>query len=210
MKQLFAIAVLFGPLTMQGQNITHSKFSFIQQGTFAAGNPAIPNGNISFQVQAGTDPNNPGQTATFLLYTFFQFAADGSSSTFIQVFGTLPDGSFSGPTTERMVLDVDTAQLTPQFVSNCTATFFPVLNVVCSETAPTGIIHLEFRENGLERSRGTSEGESTLGPVTIHQRASGDQSSANMTGTFFGIPVTDSLSQVGVNRNTFLEITRNQ
>ena len=216
MKKLLAIAVLLGPLTMQAQNIAHSRFSFIQQGTFAQVSTAIPNGNITLQVQAGTDPNNPGQKATFLFYTSFQFTSDDggatfSQSNFTQVFGTLPEGSFSGPNTGRMVLDVDTAQMTPLSVSNCTATFFPVVNVVCTETAPTGIIHLEFKENGLQRERLLNmQSETTLGPLTVRESASGDQSSANMKGTFFGIPVADSVSQVGVNRNTFLEITRNQ
>jgi hypothetical protein len=211
MKRIIAVAVLFAATAMQAQNVAHSHFSFIQQGTFAQVSTAVPNGNISLQVQAGTDPNNPGQVATFLFYTFFQFTADGTGSTFIQVFGTIPNGSFSGTTTERMILDVDTAQLAPAFVSNCTATFFPVVNVVCTETSPTGTIHLEFKENGLQRERLLNmQSETTLGPLTVRERASGDQSSANMKGTFFGIPVADSLSQVGVNRNTFLDITKNQ
>jgi len=216
MKKLLAVAVLLSSVSMQAQNVAHSKFSFIQQGTFAQVSTFIPNGNITLQVQAGTDPNNPGQTATFLLYTFFQFTSDDGGATFIQsnfiqVFGTIPNGSFSGTTTERMILDVDTAQMTPLFVSNCTATFFPVLQVTCTETAPAGVIHLEFKENGLQRERLLNmQSETTLGPLTVREHASGDQSSANMKGTFFGIPVADSLSQVGASRNTFMEITRNQ
>ena len=215
MKQLFAAAVLLAAASMQAQNVTHSHFSFIQQGTFADVATGIPNGNITLQVQAGTDPNNPGQNATFLMYTVFQFIPDATGTNFVQsnftqVFGTIPNGSFSGPTTERMILDVDTAQMTPLVISNCTATFFPVLDIVCTDTAPTGIIHLEFKENGLQRGRLLNmQSESTLGPVTVREHASGDQSSANMKGTFMGIPVADSLTQIGVNRNVFLDITKN-
>src|SRR5262249_21335512 len=161
--------------------------------------------------QAGNDPNNPPQNATYLLYTFFQFTpnADESGyiqSTFTQVFGTIPNGSFSGVTTERMILDVDTAQLTPIFVSSCTTIFVPVFNQVCTDTPPTGIIHLEFKENGLQRGRLLNmQSEITTGSLTVREHASGDQSSANMKGTFFEIPVADTVSVIGVNRDTFLE-----
>jgi hypothetical protein len=213
MKHLFAaVVVSLSAVTMQAQNVGHSKFSFIQKGTFAQVATSIPNGNVSLQVQSGTDPNNPGQTATFLFYTFFQFTPDGTGSTFTQVFGVIPNGTFAGVTTERLILDVDTSQLDPDSLtaSTCTATFFPVVNVVCTDTAPAGLIHMEFKENGLQRGRLlNSESVTTLGSLTIHEHASGDQSSANMKGTFLGIPVADSLTVVGVNRNTFLEITKN-
>ena len=48
MKQLLATAaVLFSAIAMQGQNVGHSHFSFIQQGTFAQVSTALPNGNVT-------------------------------------------------------------------------------------------------------------------------------------------------------------------
>jgi hypothetical protein len=130
MKQLLvAMAMLFSALTMQAQGNVHSRF--IQQGIFGQATISIERGNITLQVQSGTDPNSPdGQgIATVLFYTLFQFGADGNSSTFTQVFAHIPNGSFTGQNTQRMILDVDTSQFDPNdsILSTCTATFLPVL-----------------------------------------------------------------------------------
>lgn len=213
MKQLLVlIAVLFTALNMAAQNNVHSRF--IQQGTFAQETAGVGNGNFSLQVQSGTDPNSPdGQgIATFLSYTFFQFGADGNSSTFTQVFATIPNGSFTGQNTQRMILDVDASQFDPNnsVLSTCTATFLPVLTVVCTDTAPAGTIHLEFKENGLQRGRLLDiNEETTLGPLTVLHHGKGDSSSANVNGSFLGLPVTDTQAFVGVSRDTFWSITKN-
>lgn len=214
MKHLLtAMAVLFTALTMPAQSNVHSRF--IQQGISAQVATGIGNGNVSLQVQSGTDPNSPdGQgIATVLFYTFFQFGADGNSSTFTQVFAHIPNGSFTGQNTQRMILDVDTSQFDPNdsVISTCTATFLPVLTVVCTDTAPAGTIHLEFRENGLQRGRLLAfQQETTLGPLTVRERANGDSSSANVKGTFLGMPVADTLAFVGTSQDTSWSITRNQ
>lgn len=75
MKQLLvATAVLFTALTMSAQSNVHSRF--IQQGNFAQVATGVGNGNVSLQVQSGTDPNSPdGQgIATVLFYTSFSSA----------------------------------------------------------------------------------------------------------------------------------------
>ena len=214
MKQLLAaMAVLLTAMTMPAQSNVHSRF--IQQGTFAQIATGIGNGNISLQVQSGTDPNSPdGQgIATILFYTFFQFGADGNSSTFTQVFAHIPNGTFTGQNTQRMILDVDTSQFDPNdsVISTCTATFLPVLTVTCTDTAPAGTIHLEFKENGLQRGRLLAfQQETTLGPLTVRERANGDSSSANVKGTFLGMPVADTLAFIGTSRDTSWSITRNQ
>jgi hypothetical protein len=213
MKQLLvAMAMLFTALTMQSQSNVHSRF--IQQGIFGQATISIERGNITLQVQSGTDPNSPdGQgIATVLFYTLFQFGADGNSSTFTQVFAHIPNGSFTGQNTQRMILDVDTSQFDPNdsIISTCTANFLPVVTIVCSDTAPAGTIHLEFQENGLQRGRLLAlEQETTLGPLTVRERANGDSSSANIKGSFLGFPVVEIDASVGRNRDTSWSITKN-
>jgi hypothetical protein len=99
-----------------------------------------------------------------VIYTFLQFGEDGNSSTFTQVFATIPNSSFTGQNTQRMILDVDTSQFDSDnsTVTTCTETFRPVLKVECTDTAPAGIIHLEFKENGLQRGRLLNINEETL------------------------------------------------
>jgi hypothetical protein len=212
MKLLVAMAVLLIALTMPAQSNVHSRF--IQQGNFAQVTTGVGNGNVSLQVQSGTDPNSPdGQgIATFLFYTFFQFGADGNSSTFTQVFAKIPDGTFTGQNTQRMILHVDTSQFDPNdsVISTCTATFLPVLTVVCTDTAPAGTIHLEFKENGLQRGRLLAfQQETTLGPLTVREHSKNDSSSANVNGSFLGLPVADTLAFVGVSHDTSWSITKN-
>jgi hypothetical protein len=213
MKQLLvAMAVLLTAISVQAQNNVHSRF--IQEGIFAQVTAGVGTGNFNLQVQSGTDPNDPSGAgiATILFFTFFQFGADGNSSTFSQVFATIPNGSFTGQNTQRMILDVDMGQLDPNtsIASTCSATFLPVLIVVCTDTAPAGIIHLEFKENGLQRGRLLNiNEESTLGPLTTRHHGRGDNSSANVNGSFLGLPLADTLAFIGVSHDTFWSVTRN-
>jgi len=213
MKQrLVALAVLFTALTTAAQSNVHSRF--IQQGTFAQATAGVGNGNFTLLVQSGTDPNDPSGTAitTFVFYTFFQFGTDGNSSTFTQVFATIPNGSFTGQNTQRMILDVDSSQFDPNnsVLSTCTATFLPVLTVVCTDTAPAGTIHLEFKENGLQRERLLNiQEETTLGPLTVLHHGKGDSSSANVNGSFLGLPLSNTVAFVGLSHDTFWSVTKN-
>jgi hypothetical protein len=214
MKQLLAaMAVLFTATTLPAQGNEHSRF--IQEGTFAQASVGVGAGGLNLQVTSGRDPNDPTNTATitFLIYTFLQFGADGNSSTLTQVFAPIPNSSFTGQNTQRMVLDVDTSQFDPSnsTVSTCTTTFRPVLNVACTDTAPTGIIHLEFKENGLQRGRLLNINEETIeGPLTIRHHGRADGSSANVEGSYLGVPVVDiGGSSVGLNHDAFWSVTKN-
>lgn len=214
MKQLLAaMAVLLTATTMPAQSNEHTRF--IQEGIFAQASVGVGAGGLNLQVQSGRDPNDPTNTATvtFLIYTFLEFGEDGNSSTFTQVFATIPNSSFTGQNTQRMILDVDTSQFDPNdsVISTCTATFRPVLNVVCTDTAPAGIIHLEFKENGLQRGRLLNINEETVeGSLTIRHHGRADSGSANVQGSYLGAPVVDiGSSSVGLNHDTFWSVTKN-
>jgi hypothetical protein len=71
-------------------------------------------------------------------------------------------------------------------------------------------MQLTFSQNGATRTRVLALGEEiTVGPFTtrIHQRS--DNSSANYSGTIFGISVSGSNATVGINHNSSLEFTKN-
>jgi hypothetical protein len=80
--------------------------------------------------------------------------------------------------------------------------------LTCGAISP-GTIQLDFTENGAQRTRVLALGEEiTTGAFTtrIHQRS--DNSTANVTGTVFGVTAAGAAT-VGVNHSSTLEFVRN-
>jgi hypothetical protein len=75
------------------------------------------------------------------------------------------------------------------------------------------VIDLEFKENGIQRPRVINLNEIiTNGSTTTHIRQKSDNSTANVSGTIFGVAVTsttpNTTANVGVNHDSSLEIIK--
>ena len=208
MRQIWTITVMLAfSVTLHAQQTFHVRTT--QDGASAQLNSSTENTDLSLEVFRSTDSSN-GAQLTFISYFLVERAADGSSITFTQVFGNIPNGTFSGENTKRLILDVDTTQLDPANSSSqaCTQTFSPA-GMVCGP-APTGLIHLEFHENGFDRLRIlASQQERIFLSFTFRTHRRGDFSSADAKGSFMGMPVEHPSASVGVNHEALLEVTRN-
>ncbi len=212
MKRLLAFAVMvFLPLAVAAQS-QHIKFT--QNGAFAnlqATTTDQTTGqlmSISLQVSRGSSTTS-GSSAS-ISYTAFEQAADFSSFTITNIFGTIPTGSFTGQNTQDLTLNFDTSQLDPSTSSSetCTLIFDP-FSFVCGP-GPTGLIQLEFKENGQQRTQILNLDEViTSGPVTTHIHQRSDNSSADVQGSVFGVTISGPLATVGINNNSSLEIMHN-
>lgn len=206
MKRLVAFAVLAClPLALNAQ--THIKFK--QSGEFAnfSTNPT-PLSTVSVSVSRNASTGTA--TTASLNYTAFTIAPDFSSETVTQIVGEIPASDFTGDTTRRLVLDFDTSQLDPTTSFNQTCTVdLNLLTETCSPVTP-GFIHLEFAENGLQRTHVLDFNEViTSGSTTTRIRQTSDNSTANMQGTIFGMAFTSTTATVGVNKDSTLEIFKN-
>src|SRR5215472_3247167 len=185
---------------------THIKFT--QDAEFASLNQN-PGPNSSFQLQVSRNAATGTTTSASINYLEFDFAADFSSFTFTQIVGAIPASTFTGQTTNHLVLTFDTSQLDPlnSISQSCTFSF-----VTFTETcgpAPSGAINVEWKGNSLVSSEVMTIREDMMGPITtkLHQRS--DTSSASATGSVFGVTVNPAAAQVGVNHSSTLEVTRN-
>ncbi|HMF91675.1 MAG TPA: hypothetical protein VKL40_13605 [Candidatus Angelobacter sp.] len=212
MRKLLVFALMvFVPLAAVAQT-QHIKFK--QDGAFAnlqatvtdsaTGQPVA----ISVQVSRGSSTTS-GSSAS-LSYTAFEESADFNTFTLTNIFGTIPTSAFTGENTQHLNLNFDTSQLDPttSFSQTCTLTFVP-FSFVCGP-GPAGMIQLEFRENGQQRTQILNLDQVvTSGLITtrIHQKS--DNSSADVQGSVFGIAVSGPFATVGVNRGSSLEIIKN-
>jgi hypothetical protein len=108
-----------------------------------------------------------------------------------------------------LALSFDVSQLDPttSFSQTCTVDLFS-FTLTCG-AIPPGTIQLNFTENGAQRTRILALGqETTVGNFTtrLHQRS--DNSSANVTGTVFGVTAAGAAT-VGINHSSSLEFIRN-
>jgi len=203
MKRLFAIAALLSfPLLMaQAQN-----FKFTQSGEFASFTQFTPPFTVvSLQVSRGFTTS--GGASASLQYSVVSEPADFSSISITNVFGPIPSTAFTGATTQDLVLNIDTTTLDPTvfFSETCTIDFTTFIQTCVA--GPAGLIQLDFRENGAQRSIVDLKQTTYSGPVTtlLHQKS--DNSTANMQGTVFGTQVTGAPANVGVNHQSTLAIT---
>jgi hypothetical protein len=185
---------------------THLKFT--QDAEFASLNQN-PGPNSSFQLQVSRNAATGTTTSASINYLEFDFAADFSSVTFIQIVGAIPASTFTGQTTNDLVLTFNTSQLDPLNSISQSCTFSFVTFTQTCGPAPSGAINVEWKGNSVVSSEVAIIREDTLGGLTtkIHQHS--DNSSASATGSVLGVTVNPSAAQVGVNHSSTLEVIRN-
>lgn len=202
MKRLLVLAaVLSFPLLLTAQQDVR----FTQSGEFASLTQFTPPfTSVNLQVSRGSGTSG---SSAFLQYSSVSAPADFSSLTVTNVFGPIPDSTFSGATTHDLVLSIDTTTLDPTvFSSETCTTDFTTFITTCGP-GPAGVIQLEFQENGAQRSIVDLKQTTYSGPVTTHVHQKSDNSTANVAGTLFGTDVTGVPANVGVNHQSTLEIT---
>jgi hypothetical protein len=185
---------------------THLKFT--QNAEFAS-LTQNPNPNSTFTLQVSRNATTGTTASASLNYLEFDFVADLSSFTFVQVIGAIPSDAFAGQTTNHLVLNFDTGQLDPATSISQSCTFSFVTFTTTCGPAPTGLLNVEWKGNSVVSSEVILIREDTMGPFTtkLHQRS--DSSSAKAQGSVFGVTVNPSAAQVGVNHSSTLEVTRN-
>jgi hypothetical protein len=207
MKQLFVVTLMvLLPLAAMAQ-AQHLKFK--QSGEFASVF-LTPDNLSATSLSVSTITNSTSGSSTSIAFQTFTVAADFSSESFTQIFGEIPDSAFTGHNTQHLVLDLDTSTLDPNvsFAISCTVDLINLTPPVCGPVPP-GLIHVEFQENGVQRTQVLNFDEViTLGDTTtrIHQKS--DNSSANAQGTILGVSVAGGSATVGVNHNSTLEIIK--
>jgi len=209
MKRWFVVSLLclmvLAPLATSAQT-THFKFN--QDGEFASFTQSTdPSSSLTLNVSRNASTGSA--TSASINYLSFNFNSDFTSLTIVQIVGAIPADSFSGQNTQNLALSLDMSQLDPSTSVSQTCTLDVITFDVTCGAGPTGSIQLNFRENGVTRTRILALGEEiTVGPFTtrIHQRS--DNSSATFSGTIFGTPVSGSAT-VGINHNSSMEYIRN-
>src|SRR5215471_3858530 len=202
---LFTSLIMLLPVSAMAQT-THIKFT--QDAEFASLNQS-PGPNSSIQLSVARNAATCTTTSASINYLEFDFAADFSSFTFIQIVGAIPASSFTGQTTNDLMLTFDTSQLDPNNSISQSCTFSFVTFTQTCGPAPAGVINAEWKGNSVVSSEVITIREDTMGPITtkFHQRS--DSSSASATGSVFGVTVNPAAAQVGVNHSSTLEVTRN-
>ena len=209
MKRMFVVPLLtlmvLAPVASSAQN-THLKFN--QDGEFASFSLSTdPSSSLTFSVSRNSS-TGAGTTAS-INYLSFNFSSDFSSLTIVQIVGAIPAAAFTGQNTQNLTLNLDMSQLDPATSVSQTCVLDVITFDITCGPGPTGSMQLDFRENGVTRTRVLALGEEiTVGPFTtrIHQRS--DNSSATFSGTIFGTPVSGSAT-VGINHNSSIEHIRN-
>jgi hypothetical protein len=206
MKRLFVLVLAFAliPLALTAQT---SHFKVTQSGAFASinSNPD-PLSALTVNVSRGT---NNHATNTNLLFVLETVSADFSTITFTQIFGPIPDSAFSGQNVNGLHLNLDTSTLDPNvtFSETCTLTLNP-FDLECTN-AVTGVIQVDFVENDIQSTNVlNSDIVTTFGPTTTRTHMKADTSTANASGSVFGITISTTTAQVGTNKNSTLEIMR--
>lgn len=185
-------------------------FRFVQDGesaSLAGSNPTF--GSFNLQVSRGFTTSG-GASASFQ-FIAFKFAPDFSSFTVTNMFGRIPVAAFTGNSTKNLALDLDTSTLDPTkfFNETCTQDLTSFLPPVCVP-GPLGLIRLEWRENGAQRTIIDLRQTTFSGPVTTRVHQQSDNSTADVTGSVFGLAVSsfsNVSATVGVNHRSTLEIT---
>ncbi len=207
MKRLFVFTLLLClPLGLMAQT-QHIRFR--HSGEFASFS-ATPDQFSSFSLTVSRSANNNSTPTATLQYTAVTVAADFNSETFTQIVGAIPATAFTGTSTRDLVLNLDTSTLDPStsISQSCTIDFSTFLET-CGP-APTGLIQLEFQENGVQRTKVLALNEEIFnGSTTTHIHQTSDNSTANVSGTILGLPVSGTNAQVGVNKDSSLEVIKN-
>jgi len=209
MKSLLVGILLFLPLAMAAQT---TRVFFRHAGEFASFSQS-PDGLHSTSLTVSRTSNTGSAASATISYIQLTVASDFNSETFTQIFGAIPPSAFTGTTTQDLVVNLDTSTLDPatSFSQSCTVDFTTFTETCVPVT--TGLIQLEFRENGIQRTRVIDFNEIiTNGDTTTHIRQKSDNSTANVSGTIFGVAVAstdpNTTAIVGVNREGSLEVIK--
>lgn len=198
----------------ENQNHSHSgggpaqviKFHAVGEFATLSGSTA-PNSSFSLNVSRGSSTTSP--TSANLNYFSNSISSDNSTIEFVQINGIIPAGDFTGNNTKRLTLDFDTSQLDPATSFSQSCTFDLNTLVATCGPVPPGTIHLEFGENGLQRTRIIDLLEEEVnGPVTILTHQTADTGSANAHGFVFGAPISSTSARVGINHDSSVQITK--
>jgi len=206
MKRLFVVVLLvFVPLIMAAQP---QRIKFQQSGEFATLTSA-PDPLSNFNLTVSRTASTTSGAGASLQYFAVTATPDFSSETVVEIIASIPASAFTGNTTKSLVLDLDTSTLdsTTSILQTCTIDL-NTFTVVCAP-GPFGLIHLEFAENGVQRTQVLDFNEVVTSGTTvthIHQRS--DNSTANVQGSIFGVPVVGASATVGVNRDLSVEVFR--
>jgi hypothetical protein len=196
---ILAAAVLFTWLPMAAQtntDVVHQDGLFAQALAFSGGT------SIDLNVSRGTDAS--GQTETFLFFDSFQQTADGFTDTFAS--GQIPDGSLQGDDPARVLLDVDTSQLTNFISSSCTFSFI-TFTETCGP-APAGLIHLQWRQIRATTTHTNLDMQQNFFQFRITTHQVSDTASAALSGSIFGLDPSSGGGEIGVNHGSSIEIDR--
>lgn len=201
MKALVTTAMLFLSTLLPAQS--NPTLIFHGKGASADINLILPDGTqLSLEGVRGSD--DTGSPSTLLLYTAFSFSSDSITETFAAA--TIPNEAFRGDDAAHLVLDVDTSQLTDFSAQTCVFSFIDFTET-CGPAA-LGVIQFEWRQNRAFTQHIVSDRNTTdiLGREHEHQES--DSASADVTGSFLGLPVSASFGNVNTAHNTVIEIFR--
>jgi hypothetical protein len=202
---LVGTLMVFLPLAMAAQT---TRVLFRHAGEFASYSQSTdPLNNFSVTVSRIANSGTPASAS--INYAALTIAPDFNSETFVQIFGAIPATSFTGTTTQDLILDLDTSTLDPttSFSQSCTVDLI-FFTETCGP-APTGLIHLEFQQNSAQRIRVVDFNEIiTNGSTVTHIRQQSDNSTANVNGSVFGTPVSSATATVGENHTASLEVIK--
>src|SRR5215471_463327 len=151
MKSLLVATLLLVLLSLGATaQTTHLKFT--QDAEFASLSQTT-GPNSSFTLQVSRNAATGSTTSASMNYLEFDFAADFSSFTFVQIVGAIPSSAFTGQTTNTLSLNFDTSQLDPATSVSQSCTFdFTTLIQTCGP-APTGLLSVVWKGNGVISSR---------------------------------------------------------
>ncbi len=196
MKLSVFVACLLVAASMMAQapNSIHSSGAFANVFAFASGSDIFLN---------VTRSDNNGVTRTFLNLDIFSFSPDGFTDTF--AFGQIPNDSLKGDNSRQLNLNLDTSQMTSFGISTCTFSF-------STETGscgpgPTGVIQLEFQQDGNITVRTVSDASATFFQSDVHTQQNSDSASALVNGAILGIPLINISSNIGTNHDTTITLT---
>src|SRR5262249_44782364 len=146
MKRLLAVVMVLCSVSLMAQT---SHFKSKQDG--AAASLAVgPDAFTQIDVQVSRGSIN-GVSNTNLLFIYGVTSQDFQTLTFTQIFGVIPDGSFTGDNVHSLHLNLDTSTLDPSvsFSETCTLDLNTFI-LTCAPNVTTGLIQIDFTGNGFQ------------------------------------------------------------
>ncbi len=208
MKRLLLSAFLVGlgiaaaGSPAQAQTVTfHGNDAFAQAHFVANGAP------VDLFMFSSKDQSTG--TSIFLSYGSFVENPDGSS-VFTSGLGLIPSSAFTANNLQHFTLDVDTSQVAGFRAETCVFSGPPTFTFTCTDGSPLGPIHVDWQQNGFSTDKMVQHLTFTSGPLTRKLDLDQDDSSADVTGSYFGASFSDlGRASMGKARDSSITITRN-